>query len=153
MSKTKQVILFLFIFAVLLSVSFLLTFRSMDPDFGWHLKTGQLILQRGIPYHDWYSYTMPNFSWIDHEWLTEVLLYKGYSLLGGNIILLIFLIIYTLSFFVTKKSSQSFVDVLLPVTLGYLATVNFLGIRTAAYYSLICGYNLEDYYRFFGRFF
>ncbi len=57
-------------------------FYFFDPDFGWHIKTGELILKRGIPRTDWFSYTMPNFPWIDHEWLTNVSMFKIYSLFG-----------------------------------------------------------------------
>jgi len=45
---------------------------DLDPDFGWHYKMGELILQKGIPKTDPFSYTMPSFPFIDHEWLTNV---------------------------------------------------------------------------------
>jgi hypothetical protein len=58
------------LFALLLAV-FL---RRLDPDFGWHLQAGRYILQHGVPAHDIFSYTAPNFPWINHEWLSDVLL-------------------------------------------------------------------------------
>lgn len=40
-----------------------------DPDLWWHLRTGQLIWQRGeIPRTDWFTYTNPNSPWIDLHW-------------------------------------------------------------------------------------
>lgn len=70
-----------FIFFLLLV--FFLTFRpSTDPDLGWHLKTGELILERGIPKTDWYSYTMPDYPWIAHEWLSDVITYQIFSVTG-----------------------------------------------------------------------
>lgn len=56
---------------------FLLSFRApLDPDLFWHLKTGELMWQyKIIPGVDWYSFTMSDFPWIDHEWLTEILMY------------------------------------------------------------------------------
>lgn len=40
-----------------------------DPDLWWHLRTGQLIWQRGeIPRTDWFTYTNPDSPWIDLHW-------------------------------------------------------------------------------------
>lgn len=54
----------------------------LDPDFGWHLKMGQLILHQGIPATDPFSYTMPSFPFIDHEWLTNVIIALLYPTIG-----------------------------------------------------------------------
>jgi hypothetical protein len=40
-----------------------------DPDLWWHLRTGQLIWQRGeIPRTDWFTFTNPDSPWIDLHW-------------------------------------------------------------------------------------
>lgn len=56
---------------------FFLAFKvPLDPDMFWHLKTGELIWQyKIIPHINWYSYTMSDFPWIDHEWLSEILMF------------------------------------------------------------------------------
>lgn len=56
---------------------FFIAFKApLDPDLFWHLKTGELMWQyKIIPDIDWYSYTMSDFTWINHEWLTEILMY------------------------------------------------------------------------------
>src|SRR5437763_573731 len=37
-----------------------------DGDIWWHLRTGQLMLERGeIPHTDWFTYTNPDSPWID----------------------------------------------------------------------------------------
>lgn len=54
----------------------------LDPDFGWHLKMGNLILEKGIPKTDPFSYTMPDFPFVDHEWLTNIVIAKLYPLIG-----------------------------------------------------------------------
>ncbi len=100
----------------------------MDPDFGWHLKTGELILERGVPKIDWYSFTMPDFPWTDHEWLTDVLIYKIYSSFGFQALLLLFLAIVSLSFVILIKP-ENFWFYLLPVGFGFFAIFGFLGIR------------------------
>lgn len=43
---------------------------SLDPDFGYRLRTGGLVLTQGIPRTDPYSYTMPSFPYVEHAWLT-----------------------------------------------------------------------------------
>ncbi len=52
-------------------------------DFWWHLKTGSLILsQRAVPRTDPFSFTAENAPWVDHEWLSQVLMDAGYDALG-----------------------------------------------------------------------
>ena len=127
--KKQQSFLFGFLFIFLIFSSFITFYDTLDPDFGWHIKTGQLILERGAPKVDWYSYTMPNFPWVDHEWLLDVVMYKVYYYFGSHVLLFLFLFFYTLAFFVIKKPKQEFISFFIPVTLGYLATFYFLGIR------------------------
>jgi hypothetical protein len=64
----------LFLSAVLLAAAFPVTSAIRDPDFWWHLRSGQLILQRGglLP-TDPFTYTVSSHAWTMHEWLTEVL--------------------------------------------------------------------------------
>jgi hypothetical protein len=45
-----------------------------DGDTGWHIKTGQWILQHGrVPTHDLFSYTKPGQPWFAWEWAWDVL--------------------------------------------------------------------------------
>ncbi len=61
------------------SLAFIIAFCApgfTDPDFYWHLKTGELIAQSGaIPTTDPFSYTFGGKPWVAHEWLTELLFY------------------------------------------------------------------------------
>ena len=127
-TKQKYIFFVFILFAFLFILGYSTTSNSIDPDFGWHLRTGQLILERGVPKVDWYSYTMPNFPWIDHEWLSDVFIYKIYSLFGFQFLLAVFLVIFTLAFFILIRR-ELFFYFLLPVVLGYLASISFLGIR------------------------
>jgi hypothetical protein len=64
----------LFLSAVLIAAAFPLTSPIRDPDFWWHLRSGQLILQNGGLLHtDPFTYTVSSHAWTMHEWLTEVL--------------------------------------------------------------------------------
>ncbi len=69
----------LFLSAVMLALAFPLTAPIRDPDFWWHLRSGQLILQTGGLLHtDPFTYTVSSHVWTMHEWLTEVLFAELY---------------------------------------------------------------------------
>jgi hypothetical protein len=75
-------------FAALFILFFVVAWRKLDPDFGWHLQSGLHIRAHGIPAHDIFTYTAPNFPWINHEWGNDVIvsfLYQagGYGLLAA----------------------------------------------------------------------
>jgi hypothetical protein len=63
-----------------------------DPDFWWHLRTGQLIVETGsIPKADPFSFTAAGSHWIAHEWLSDLLIYGTERVVGywGNVILFV----------------------------------------------------------------
>ncbi len=54
-----------------------------DPDYWWHVRTGQLIAETGtIPRTDPFSYTAAGQPWVTHEWGTELLFYVVSHALG-----------------------------------------------------------------------
>jgi hypothetical protein len=54
-----------------------------DGDAGWHIRTGQYILQhRAVPEHDLFSFSKPDAPWFAWEWLSDVVL-AGLFNLGG----------------------------------------------------------------------
>jgi hypothetical protein len=77
-NSTIRVVVFTLIFLFF----FINGVLSLDPDFGWHLTSGNLTIVRGIAKTDPFSYTMPSFLFVDHEWLTNVLIAKAYPLIG-----------------------------------------------------------------------
>lgn len=59
-----------------------------DPDFWWHLKTGQLILEKGTaPHTDWYTYTNSSQPWIDLHWGFQIILALLYRIGGIPLII------------------------------------------------------------------
>ncbi len=70
-----------------------------DPDFWWHLRTGQLISQTGsIPHSDPFSFTNNGKPWIAHEWLSELFFYGLYKIGGYAALILTFSTIITAAF-------------------------------------------------------
>ncbi|MGL5097709.1 MAG: hypothetical protein ACRDD1_19145, partial [Planctomycetia bacterium] len=56
-------------FLLLLGLAFLIgCFPEADYDIWWHLRTGELIPEKGVPRTDWYSFTSPDRPWIDVHW-------------------------------------------------------------------------------------
>ncbi len=46
--------------------------RLNDNSFFWHLRTGEYILDHGIPRGDVFSYTAPGSKWVAQSWLAEL---------------------------------------------------------------------------------
>jgi hypothetical protein len=63
-----------------------------EPDFGWHLRTGLDVLHNGLalPSSDPYSHTMPDWPWVEHAWLTDVLIAGLYSAFGALAVIFFF---------------------------------------------------------------
>ena len=59
---------------LLAGLAFLLgCFELTNYDIWWHLRTGELIPERGVPRTDWYSFTSSERPWIDVHWGFQVL--------------------------------------------------------------------------------
>lgn len=121
---------------IFLAAVFLFWFKGkdwLDPDFGWHYKMGELILKSGIPKTDPFSYTMPSFHYIDHEWLTDVFLFKVDNLLGYSYLSLIFSIITVISLLLItdgfKKQEKAGLFKLSFLFLSAGTLLPFFGIR------------------------
>lgn len=68
---------------ILIAFAGLLAFIApTDFDVWWHLRTGQLIVDSGIPYVNDYSYTELGRPWVVYEWLSELIMYAVYQLAG-----------------------------------------------------------------------
>jgi hypothetical protein len=57
--------------------------RLHDNSFFWHLRTGELILDHGLPHHDPYSFTAHGTPWVVQSWLAEVLYGAVHRLAGA----------------------------------------------------------------------
>src|SRR5262249_1490625 len=105
-----------------------------DPDFWWHLRTGQYILEtRAIPHTDIYSSVKFGSEWVTHEWLSEVLMYSSFRLTSYAGLITIFALIVALSFFVTYlrcelRAPNTYISAL-ALMVGTAATIPTWGVR------------------------
>ena len=66
----------LFLAATLALCALPVTSAIRDPDFWWHLRTGQLIADRhGLLTTDPFTYTATDSYWVNHSWLYDSVLY------------------------------------------------------------------------------
>ena len=135
--KFHQIVWILFyilIFVILLKNSY----SYLDPDLGWHLKTGQEILQtQSVPHINHYNYTLLNERWVDHEWLMNALSawsfdHWGYWSLNVFFVLLIVLVLWLLNRFIRKEVEPAprIIWWLIPLELvALMAITPSLGVR------------------------
>ena len=113
-----------FFLLVLLSCFILLIRPIGDPDFWWHIKTGQLILQvQTIPHVDSYSFSASGKPWIAHEWLAEVILFLTYHTGGITFTQIIFSLLTLIAF---GLSIACTVDKSNPYAMGISLFLGFL---------------------------
>jgi hypothetical protein len=137
--------------AYILSYAFFFAARPLtDPDFWFHLKTGEYIVtDRVVPRVDLFSFTNPGRAWVAHEWLSETLFYAIYSLLGLNGLIIIFAIIAVVALWIVFRPTNvhPFIGGL-AFLLSVWAVVPTIGVRprvftlllAAIYLALLCGY-------------
>ena len=104
---------------------------QLDPDFWWHLKTGQNILAT----HTWattdpYSYTASGAPWMSAEWLGDVafaLAWQAGGLAGLQVLLVILASLVTVSIYVlaTLRSGSA--------KAGFIAVSLLLGLASVSF--------------------
>lgn len=138
----------LWIATVLFIGIFFLYLRPVtDPDFGWHVAIGKYILEnKEIPKTDIFSFSNPDYPYVYHSWLSEVLLYLMYNKFGlwginilySTIAALSFLIIFSQA--LIKNSKITLVSAFLLSPLFVYATnlrtqlFTFMGLSIVYYF-------------------
>jgi len=107
-----------------------------EPDFGWHLRTGLDLLMQGgrLPAIDPYSHTMPDWPWVEHAWLTDLVLgwfYASGGAVGCLLIIAFFAMVSATAWMVAAQVGPA----IRPIRLGICAlslwvALPFLGART-----------------------
>jgi tetratricopeptide (TPR) repeat protein len=88
------------LYGLTLLAVFLVAMSSLtDFDFWWYLKSGELILaERTVPATDPFSFTAAGQPWVNHMWLTQVLLVTLWRTVGRVPILVLKGLIVTATF-------------------------------------------------------
>lgn len=109
--------------------------RVGDPDFWWHLRTGQWIVQNhALPAHDLFTYTVSNHPWLDHEYLSEILIFTLFTWGGFAVVSMVFALITWAGFYAVwrrmEMENSPAVIVFLGIGLAALAGAAVWGPRT-----------------------
>ena len=105
-----------------------------DPDFWWHLKTGQYIVEtRTIPHTDIFSTLRFGSEWVTHEWLSETLIYGVFRALGYGGLIVVFSVLITAAFWIAYQRCRQLAGhpyvAGLALLLGAAATMPTWGVR------------------------
>ncbi len=105
-----------------------------DPDFWWHLKTGQYIFEtRSIPHTDIFSSLRFGSEWITHEWLSEVFMYSVFRKAGYGGLIVVFSLVITAAFWIAYQRCRHLAGhpyvAGLALLLGAAATLPVWGVR------------------------
>lgn len=94
------------IFALAIAITFIILFRpATDPDLGWHLKQGEIVLNEArFVRSDQFSHTLTGFSWAPY-WLSEVIFYQVFENLGLIFLSILSAILAAATFFLTARFS------------------------------------------------
>ena len=111
--------------------------RTVDNDYWYHVRTGRLIVESGIPGRDPYSWTAIGKPWVPHEWLAEMAMYAAQSVLGfaGVVMLLMPLVLLALliPFAAARRRGVGTRPLVALQLLAVLAFASFEPIRPQAF--------------------
>ncbi|MEM7285627.1 MAG: hypothetical protein AAF480_04680 [Actinomycetota bacterium] len=102
LTNERGLVLLLFAFAVAASVG-----TATDPDLWWHLRTGEVIVEDGIPRTDIFSYTVAGTDWITHEWGSQVLMWLLWSAGGSSALIVVFTAVVGWSLALAFRTSRA----------------------------------------------
>jgi len=95
---------------VVIFLAMLTTMYLSDPDYFWHLRTGQYLFEHhALPIGDIFSYTFDGKPWVLHEWLSEVVLYCTHTLLGPFGVKLIVSLMATATLVILYKTANQII--------------------------------------------
>lgn len=110
-----------------------------DPDFWWHLRTGQFIVEtQTIPHADIFSHTNAGQPWVTHEWFSEVFIYAIFALGSFPALIALFAGFIALAFALTyvRMPGKPYVAAFV-LLLGALATAPTWGVRPQMFSMLL----------------
>ncbi len=122
----------IFIFLGVLLIFFIALRPPTDPDMGWHIRDGQYLLENDlhVAKKDMFSYTMPNFPLIMHEWVTDVLMAEIYQKTNLFMLSVIFALIVTGAFLLVSWGVEAKIEYkIISSILGVIASIPVLGVR------------------------
>ena len=120
----------LFVFLGLLLIHGL---GSINQDIGRHLKLGEIIWEtKSVPKTNLFSFTEPDHPFINHHWLSEVVFYLLYGIIGLKGLIIFKAAIIAVSFWLIYKAADKKTGLwpfLISAPLGALVFLNRSDVR------------------------
>lgn len=144
----KKSFLTIFVDKLLQSFPFIIVFiasiyKPRDADIGWILKYGEYFVKHHqILYENTFSQMMPDYRWVNHSWLTDILNYFIFSNFGFLGLSLLGAVTLTLVFYFFSKAfnltlwEKAFI---FPFLIFYENTVNASSFRPQLLSFLLLG--------------
>jgi hypothetical protein len=128
-----------FEFSIFAYAFFLASRPLSDPDFWFHLKTGEYIINTGkFPTTDIFSFTNYGAPWVAHGWLSGVFFYSIYSHFGFNLLIFLFAVLTALAFWIVFKRCNSHPFIAgLATLLGVFTVLPTIGVRPRVFTLLL----------------
>ena len=90
----------------LIAIFFLSINQIADFDTGYHLKTGQYIVENlSVPQHDVFSYSATGVRWIAHYWFSDIIFYVVHLLTGFPGLMIFVALISALTYYLVLKTA------------------------------------------------
>ncbi len=120
-------------FAVLYGLMLFIAVMRLDLDYGWHFRSGEHIWSHGVPHRDLFTYTAPDFDWVNHEWLNDVIVYPIQHWLGWYALAAMFAGLWLAAVGLITRWRLSW-----PVmVLTFFALAPYMGIRAVTWSALL----------------
>ncbi|MEO6728828.1 MAG: hypothetical protein ABIM99_02805 [Candidatus Dojkabacteria bacterium] len=125
---------------ILTTISILPLFITikMDPDMWWHLRLGKEILEKNAFINN-LTYTCSTYTWINHSWLSDVLMYwiqKTFGLIGISFVFFLITLVgvyfnyKTFEYFLKQQKVRvNLIKRLFFMVISYVILIGFLAIR------------------------
>ena len=136
MKITLRTIFVIYVFAF---VFFLASKPLNDPDFWFHLKTGEYIVLNGIvPTTDPFSSTFNGSPWMVHGWISAVSFHFIHAWFGYGALIFLFALLMTLAFwFVFLRCHAHPFITGFAILLGILSASTNIGVRPRVFTLLL----------------
>lgn len=146
----KKNYLYILTFTLLLVFS-VHNFDSIGQDIGRHLKIGEIIWQtKEVPKTNLFSFAEPDFSFINHHWLSEVIFFKIFSFSGFTGLILIKIVLIFIAFlllFFIAKSYAKFWPLLISFLLSIFIFIQRTEVRPEIFSFVILSFFLFALFR------
>lgn len=111
-TDNAKVVSLLVLFSLILGLFFIKPINLTSSDLGRHIKNGELVVTtKKFVTTNLYSYTFPDYPFINHHWGFGVLTYIGYKTVGFDGLTLLNALLATITIFMILKHLQSQVGI------------------------------------------